>query len=134
MAYIDFSETAAAPALDRAVPQLAKLVAEHASAFSPLEERVLQLSHHDGLDTLRPQPKRSWLGRIVLGPQPPARTLANDRLEALRRLAVEARHYGWHVRSSAIAAAKRAGFSETQIGRVIDTIGHSPKLAQRTYA
>ena len=134
MAFIDFSETAAAPALNRTVPQLDKLVADHAVAFSQLEERVLQLAQHDGLDTLQPQPKRSWLGRIVLGPQPPARHLANDRLEALRRLAVEARHYGWHVRTSVIAAAKRAGFSETQIGRVIDTIGHTPKLAQRTYA
>lgn len=134
MAFIDFSETAAAPALNRSVAQLDRLVADHASAFSPLEQRVLELSHHDGLDTLQPQAKRSWLGRIVLGPQPPARHLANDRLEALRRLAVEARHYGWHVRTSVISAAKKAGFSETQIGRVIDTIGRNPKLTQRTYA
>ena len=60
--------------------------------------------------------------------------LANERLEALRRLAVEVRHYGWHVRSSAIAAAKAAGFSEAQIGRVIDSIGGAPKLAQRNFA
>jgi len=132
MAFIDFSETAAV--LDRPAPQLAQLLAEHASEFSALEKRVLALSRHDGLETLRPRAKRGWFGRLLFGPEPPSRSFANERLEALRRLAVETRHYGWHVRTSVIAAAKAAGFTETQIGRVIDTVGQAPKLVQRNFA
>lgn len=122
MAFIDFSENAAV--LDRPVTPLTKLLAGHPAEFSSLEKRVLELSHQDGLETLLPQPKRSWFGKLLFGPLPPPRTFANERLEALRRLAVETRHHGWRVSSSAIVAAKAAGFSEIQIGRVIDTIGH----------
>jgi hypothetical protein len=62
--------------------------------------------------------------------------LANGRLEALRRLAVESRHRGWQLRPSAITKARAAGFSDAQIGRVIDTIGSAPlpTLAQRNFA
>lgn len=132
MAFIDFSETASLshqPAL-----QLAWLPVAHVSDLNPIEQRVLALSHEDGLETLKPRVKRSWLGRLLFGPEPPSRALANERLEALRRLAVEARHHGWRVRSSAIAAAKAAGFTETQIDRVIDTIGRGSTPALRTFA
>jgi hypothetical protein len=136
MAFIDFSETAAM--LGRAAvqpgPQLAQALADHAGEFSPLEQRVLELSRHDGLETLRPPVKRSRLGRLLLGPEPVSRMLANERLEALRRLAVEARHHGWRVRASVISAAKAVGFTEAQIGRVIDATDHAPTLAQRNFA
>ena len=131
MAFIDFSETAAT--LVRPTLPLTSH-AEHSAEFSPLEKRVLALSHRDGLDTLRPPAKRSWIGRLIFGPQPRGRTLANKRLEALRRLAVEARHHGWRVRSSVIAAAKAAGFTEIQIDRVIDMSGRAAAPAQGNFA
>lgn len=136
MAFIDFSETATV--LDRvAVPpfsQALQPLAGQGGEFSPLEQRVLELSRHDGLETLRPPVKRSRLGRLLFGPEPVSRILANERLEALRRLAVEARHHGWRVRVSVIAAARAAGFTEAQIGRVIDATDHAPTLAQRNFA
>jgi hypothetical protein len=137
MAYIDFSQTSpvaldgVAPLTDAAATQT---VAQTAVEFSALEWRVISLAHHDGLETLEPLPQRSWLGRLLLGPLPPARGLANERLEALRRLAVEARCRGWLVRPSAIAAARVAGFTKAQIDRVFDVVGPAPTLAQRNFA
>jgi hypothetical protein len=137
MAYIDFSQTPpvalddVAPLTDAAATQT---IAQSAVEFSALEWRVISLAHHDGLETLEPLPQRSWLGRLFLGPLPPARRLANERLEALRRLVVEARHRGWLARPCAIAAAKVAGFTQGQIDRVFDLVGPAPTLAQRNFA
>lgn len=133
MAFIDFSQAGLAPAqiAPAAIPSIA---GQGSDEFSPLERRVLALAHFDGLETLEPPRDRSWLGRLLFGPPPPSRALANERLEALRRLAVETRHKGWQVRPSAIAAAKAAGFTEAQIGRVIDGVGPAPTLAQRNFA
>jgi hypothetical protein len=132
MAFIDFAQPAAIlPATATALITTTTL-----EEFSPLEQRVIELSHEDGLESLRPPRERSWLQRLLFGPPPPSRRLANERLEALRRLAVEARHRGWQIRPSAINAARIVGFSEAQIGRVIDTIGSAslPTLAQRNFA
>jgi len=132
MAFIDFAQPAAIePATAPALVTSTRL-----EEFSALEQRVLELSHDDGLESLQPPRQRSWLQRLLFGPPPPSRRLANERLEALRRLAVETRHRGWQLRPSAIAAARGVGFSEAQIGRVIDTIGSAslPTLSQRNFA
>jgi hypothetical protein len=134
MAFIDFSQAAALAPVHAAPAAVVPTASPASDEFSPLERRVLALAHFDGLDTLEPPRGRSWLGRLLFGPPPPSRALANERLEALRRLAVETRHKGWQVRPSAIKAAKAAGFSETQIGRVIDGVGPAPTLAQRNFA
>jgi hypothetical protein len=132
MAFIDFAQPAAILPATTAVLVVPTMVEE----FSPLEQRVIELSHDDGLESLQPPRERSWLKRLLFGPPPPSRRLANERLEALRRLAVEARHRGWQIRPSAISAARLVGFSDAQIGRVIDTIGSAPlpTLAQRNFA
>jgi hypothetical protein len=132
MAFIDFAQPAAI--LPATAPVL--VTPTTLEEFSALEQRVLELSHDDGLESLHPSRERSWLQRLLFGPPPPSRALANERLEALRRLAVETRHRGWHVRDSAIAAARAVGFTNDQIGRVIDTIGRAPHptLAQRNFA
>jgi hypothetical protein len=127
MAFIDFSETAMPilhrPTRDPALlPCVFTIVDDEAAEFSADEWRILALARDDGLETLRPQRKRTRLGRLVFGPTPPSRALANERLEALRRLAVEARHMGWCVSVNAIRAARKAGFTTTQIGRVIDSV------------
>jgi hypothetical protein len=87
-----------------------------------LERRIVELARTDKLASLRPQRKRSWLAKLIFGPTPPSPMLANERLEALRRLAVRTWHDGYLVPVSALKEAKAAGFTEIQVGAVIDMI------------
>jgi len=48
--------------------------------------------------------------------------LADEKLEALRKLAVLAWHHGYTLPSSAMKQAISAGYSEWQVGQVIDAI------------
>jgi hypothetical protein len=120
MAFIEFSETAGVTVIGPRVP--ATLAAKAATPLSQLEWRVVELARNDGLVSLRPQRKRSWLSRFVLGPNPPSPMLADEKLEALRKLAVLAWHHGYTLPSSAMKQAVSAGYSEWQVGQVIDAI------------
>lgn len=128
MAFIEFSETAshtmAGPRIPEAIgAQLPTLLrARQAKPLSALEWRVVELARDDGLISLRPQRKRSWLSRFVFGPNPPSPMLADEKLEALRKLAVLAWNHGYTLPSSAIKQAMVAGYSEWQVGQVIDAI------------
>ncbi|EJL26817.1 hypothetical protein [Novosphingobium sp. AP12] len=124
MAFIDFTE-AAHNTLPTISVQPASVIAEAAEVLSTLERRVVALAREDGLATLRPQRKRGWFARLILGPTPPSAMLANEQLEALRRLAVRGWHHGYTVPVSALKEARAAGHSEAKIGAVIDIIGRS---------
>lgn len=119
MAFIDFSDAAlqAPPAAARSELQLS------GPQLSGMERRIVALARADGIASLRPQRKRGWFARLILGPTPPSAMLANERLEALRRLAVRAWHHGYTLPVSALKEARAAGWSEAQIGAVIDSIG-----------
>lgn len=129
MAFIDFTDAAlqALPAF-RIVTETAPVAAPVAAANEPLsrfERRIVELAREDGLDTLKPQRKRGWFARLIFGPQPPSPMLANEQLEALRRLAVQAWHHGYTLPASVMKEARVAGHSEAKIGAVIDFIGRS---------
>jgi hypothetical protein len=133
MAYLDLSQPAGLPvAAPRDVAGAFKALfgAQQPDGLSALEWRVVELARGDSLRTLQPQRGRSWLGRLVFGPMPPSPELSDARLEALRRLAVQAWHMGYTLPASAMKQAFRAGYSDLQIGKVIDTIvGHQLGLA-----
>lgn len=120
MAFIEFSEIAGQTVVGPRVP--ATLAAKAVTPLSQLEWRVVQLARSDGLMTLQPRRKRSWLSRVVFGPSPPSPMLADEKLEALRKLAVLAWHHGYTLPSSAMKQAISAGYSEWQVGQVIDAI------------
>ncbi|WP_226638584.1 hypothetical protein [Novosphingobium profundi] len=126
MAFLDCRDAAL-----HALPDLAALDpdgayrADLASHFDAMELRVVQLAHGDTLKSLRPQRPRGRLARLVLGPRPPSRQLANPRLEALRRLVVHAWHKGFLLPASVLHEAEAAGFSDTQIGVLVDSIGRA---------
>lgn len=145
MAFIEFANAApsALPIAHSAlfaVPRGASRPVEQSAPFivtqplSELERRVVVLAREDKVETLRPYRKRSWLARLVLGPAAPSPVLANERLEALRRLAVQAWHQGYTLPMSALRDAKQAGFSEAQIGAVIDMIGRERPAVRRLAA
>lgn len=121
MAFIDFSD-AALQALPISLVPSANTASE---TLTLTERRILALARTDGMQSLKPARKRGWFLRFVLGPTPPSPTLANERLEALRRLAVRAWHHGYTLPVSALKEARAAGWSEAKIGAVIDTIGRT---------
>jgi hypothetical protein len=124
MAFVNFSD-AALHAEARPASLIAPLAAtaRPAEVLEILERRVVALARNDRLESLRPQRKRGWFARLVLGPTPPSAMLANEQLEALRRLAVHAWHKGWTLPVSALKDARAAGYSDAKIGAVIDIIG-----------
>lgn len=135
MAFIDFGDAAhrAQPMPSAGLPADIQTLG-FAGPLSVLEHRVIELARHDSLETLRAPRKRGWFARLILGPQPASSMLANERLEALRRLAVHTWHKGYQLPASALKEALAAGFSEDQIGAVVDTIGRARAPFQRLAA
>ena len=89
--------------------------------FSRLEWSVIRLARVDGLSTLR-EPGR-W-GRFVnwLMNRRGLPSLANERLEALRKMAVLSWHYGFTVPGDDVAAFLSAGFSPDQYELMVRSI------------
>lgn len=89
--------------------------------FSRLEWSVIRLARVDGLSTLR-EPGR-W-GRFVnwLTNRQGLPSLANERLEALRRMAVLSWHYGFTVPGDDVATFLSAGFSPDQYELMVRSI------------
>lgn len=89
--------------------------------FSRLEWSVIRLARVDGLSTLR-GPGR-W-GRFVnwLMGRSGTPELANERLEALRRMAVLSWHYGFTVPGEDVASFLSAGFSPDQYELMVRSI------------
>lgn len=89
--------------------------------FSRLEWSVIRLARIDGLSTLR-GPGR-W-GRFVnwLMNRKSLPSLANERLEALRKMAVLSWHYGFTVPGDDVAGFLSAGFSPDQYELMVRSI------------
>jgi hypothetical protein len=145
MAFIEFADAAPAGlpiahtalfAVPRGAPRSieASDLVEAAQPLTLLERRVVELAREDKLTTLRPYARRSWLARLVLGPARPSPVLANERLEALRRLAVHAWHSGYTLPASALAEARQAGYDDGQIGEVIDMVARLQPAVRRLAA
>lgn len=126
MAFVDFADPAA-PEASVVRPRASACIAASdqdtgETDLSPLEWRVVELARSDGPETLRPHRPRSWLGRVVFGEKKTAPHLANPRLEALRRVAVEAWWRGYDISINAWMAACSAGYTEGQIAAAITAI------------
>ena len=127
MAYIDFSETRTAHPLAR---QEAKAPPE---GFSGLEWSVIALAQRDRLASLRkPGRVATALGNLFGTSRNPR--LADERLEALRRMAVLAWHYSYVVPVSELKAFLAAGFSVNQYEALQASIGQGRAEAARRRA
>jgi hypothetical protein len=104
-----------------------------AARLSALEWSVVAMAERDGLSSIR-EPSRfiSALGAIF-GIRRPNR-LANEGLEALRRIAILAWHYGWDVPQSELAAFFAAGFSADQFELIQNSIGQARAARRRRTA
>ncbi|WP_420144838.1 hypothetical protein [Sphingobium sp.] len=125
MAYIDFAQPLPAAGDGMALPAMQSILRDrarmNAPAFSSTEWQVVQLARGDGLASLRGPGPWARLKTLIFGPQPHFR-LASARMEALRRLAVEAWHNGFAVRPSTIKDFREAGFSEGQLELLLSAI------------
>lgn len=89
--------------------------------FSSLEWSVIRLARVDGLSTLR-EPGRwgrfvNWLMNCKGLP-----ALANERLEALRKMAVLSWHYGFTVPGEDVVSFLSAGFSPDQYELMVRSV------------
>lgn len=100
--------------------------------FSPLEWSVIRLSRVDSLSTLRAPGRfrRFWNWLMGRNGSP---ELANERLEALRRMAVLSWHFGFTVPGDDVADFLSAGFSpdqyELMVGSIRAAIGTPQRIA-----
>lgn len=101
--------------------------------FNPLEWSVIRLARADSISTLRPAGRIrrffSWLMGRTGGPE-----LANERLEALRRMAVLSWHYGFTVPGDDVASFISAGFSPDQYELMVRSIRAAIGSPQRIAA
>ena len=88
--------------------------------FSPLEWSVIRLARIDQLWTIRPAGlvRRFW--NALLGRTNPE--LANERLEALRKIAVLSWHYGFTIPGEDVADFLSAGFSPSQYELLVTSV------------
>jgi hypothetical protein len=122
MAYLAPIQTQAAqpiPFRAKALPAPTPVVVE--PEFSRLEWSVIRLARVDSLSTLR-EPGR-W-GRFVnwLMGRNGTPELANERLEALRRMAVLSWHFGFTVPGEDVASFFSAGFSPDQYELMVRSV------------
>ncbi len=101
--------------------------------FSRLEWSVIRLARIDSLSTLR-APGRfrrfvNWLLGRTGSPE-----LANERLEALRRMAVLSWHFGFTVPGDDVANFLSSGFSPDQYELMVRSIRAAVSAPQRMYA
>ncbi len=131
MAYLDtspvFSQSNALPV---PMPEDFAPAATALASFDPTEWAVVSLARHDGVATLR-EPRRSRLGRLLFG-LPRTYNLSGERLEALRRLAVEAWHQPLAISLPALGGFMAAGFTSGQLGLLLGTIGALRAMAGET--
>jgi len=111
------------PALRPATPAVVPAIDDQSAArLTGLEWSVVALARKDALSSLRrPGRMASALGALFRQPHNPM--LADERLEALRRIAVFAWHYGYTIPSAELTRFLNAGFSPAQYELMTDSIG-----------
>ena len=125
----------------RIEPQIAEPIARQAipandtgvPAFTALEWSVIRLARVDRLSTLRPAGRLRRFWKWLMG-RSGSPQLANERLEALRRMAVLSWHYGFTVPGDDVASFMSAGFSPDQYELMVSSIRAALRLPQRKTA
>ena len=112
-----------------------KIVAIGANAaprarLSALEWSIVAMAERDGLASLR-EPGRFLSALSSLFGLRPANRLANDRLEALRRISVFAWRNNWNVPKTELSSFFAAGFTADQYELIQKSIGQARAAHRR---
>lgn len=122
MAYLDVREPFATTTVQPLFPRsFTGATPAEAIGFTDVEWEVILLARRDRLTSLAEPTRLSRLSAWLFGGGI-ARRLADPRLEALRRLAVQAWHHGYAVPNSAIHAFKGVGFNLDQLELMLASI------------
>jgi hypothetical protein len=89
--------------------------------FSALEWSIVRLARVDSLSTLRPPGRVQRFVNWLMG-RNGSPELANERLEALRRISVLSWHYGFTVPSEDVADFLSAGFTPEQYELLVTSV------------
>ncbi len=101
--------------------------------LSALEWSIVAMAERDGLSTIREPGRYTKALRSLFGLKQPNR-LASERLEALRRIAVLAWHYGWNLPKSEVATFLAAGFTSDHLELIQNSVGQARANARRRRA
>lgn len=129
MAYLDLDDMFSAPAARRT----ATMTVDDAIAgggFSALEWNVVALARRDSLRSLATPGRLSRAMGSLFG-SGTASTLADPRLEALRRMAVHAWRRGFAVPMAEIQQFLAAGFTEAQIETLVTSVQRQQATSPR---
>lgn len=91
------------------------------AGFTRTEWQIIHLAREDGLASLREPGRWDRFLALVFGARKTFQ-LASERLEALRRLAVDGWHHGYVVPPSSLKAFRDAGFNDGQLELLLGTI------------
>ena len=127
MAYLAFAEGVAG-AITHAPSPKADPVPAPAPRLSALEWLAVAVSRSDRLSSLR-RPGRLAVAMGSLFGMYRNPQLADPRLEALRRIAVLSRHYGYTVPSDEVSRFLAAGFTPDQYELVVDSVAAERRAA-----
>jgi hypothetical protein len=132
MAYLAFAEGTAGAITYGSVPRAdpVSAVQTDTAALTALEWLAVAVSRRDSLGSLREPGRLGTALRSVFGLNRDSR-LADPRLEALRRIAVLSRHYGYTVPSREVTAFLAAGFDAAQYELLVNSIGAERQAARR---
>lgn len=98
--------------------------------FTRLEWSVIRLARADGLSSLRDPGRLGRFANWLMG-RTGSPKLANERLEALRRMAVLSWHYGFTVPGDEVAGFLSQGFTPDQYELMVRSIRASIGTPQR---
>lgn len=101
--------------------------------LSALEWSIVAMAERDSMSTIREPGRYTRALRSLFGLKQPNR-LANERLEALRRIAVLAWHYGWNLPKSEVATFFEAGFTSDHLELIQSSIGQARANGRRRRA
>lgn len=119
-----------------AAPETAAMVGTATSLparLSALEWSVVAMAERSRLSSIREPSRFISALNALFGIKRPNR-LANDKLEALRRIAILAWHHGWNVPKSELAAFLGAGFSADHFELIQNSIGEARSARRRRAA
>jgi hypothetical protein len=112
--------------LDSQPLALLAMAAEPEPQFSTLEWSIIRLARKDGLSTIRePGPLGRFINWLIGRTGSPK--LANDRLEALRRISVLSWTFGFSVPGEDVADFLSAGFTVDQYELLVSSV-RAPQL------
>lgn len=120
MAYMDFAQHRGVAALESIFPP-ARVRMGQATTLDQREWAIVGLARSDGMASVREEGTLRRVIRIIFGGER-KNALSDEKLEALRRMAVLSWHHGYNVAPSEISEFLSAGYSERQYEVLLDRI------------